>query len=131
MKTSRVNNVLVILAFFGVIVAFQLVAFRSVPYFVVKAVAALVFSAACLVLAGNRESWDLFLTVVAALATMFAIAMTTGDRTTPHWWAFFLGFTAVAGVSVLLTRNRRVTLLTIAAIIGFRLIVGVFKVAAT
>jgi hypothetical protein len=131
MKNPRLNDTLVILALLGIAASLQLVAHRDTSFFVVKLVAVLAFSAGCLVLTGNRESLDLFSGVVAAFATMFAIAMTTGDRTTPHWWAFFLGFTAVAGVSVLLTRNRRATLLAIAAIIVFRLIVGVVKLAAS
>jgi hypothetical protein len=49
--------------------------------------------------------------------------LTAGDRTNPNWWPFFLGFAGAATLFVLLTRNKRETLIGIAAIIGFRLLV--------
>lgn len=123
MRRPFLNNVLVILAVVGVFAAFDVVGHSGEPYFWAKLIFVLSFSAGCLLLTRDREALDTFSAVTAAVFTLCAIAMTTGDRTHPNWWPFFLGFTCAAVLLVFLTRKRRETVLAITAIVGFRLIV--------
>ena len=125
MKRPWLNNVLVVLAVLGTFAAFDIIAHRSAPYFWPKLVSVLALSAGCLFLAKERESLDTYSAVIAALFALCAVAMTAGDRTNPNWWPFFLGFVGGTVLFVLLTRKRRATLVAVAAIVGFRLLVFV------
>jgi peptidoglycan/LPS O-acetylase OafA/YrhL len=125
MRRSKLNILLAVLAVIGVFAAFDVIGHRDTPYFWAKLISVLAFSAGCLVLTREREAVDTFSAVVAALFTLCAIAMTTGDRASPNWWPFFLGFIGATVVLVFLTRKKRETLLAIAAIVGLRLIVFV------
>jgi hypothetical protein len=125
MKRPWLNNILVVLAVIGTFAAFDIVGHRSAPYFWPKLVSVLAFSAGCLFLTRERESVDTYSGVIAGLFTLCAVAMTTGDRTNPNWWPFFLGFSGGAAFFVFLTRRRLATLVAVAAIVGFRLLVFV------
>jgi hypothetical protein len=122
-RRTRVNDVLVVLAVLGVFAAFDVVGHKGTPYFWIKLILALTFSAGCLLLTRDREAVDTFSAVVAALFSLCAVAMTAGDRTHPNWWPFFFGFIGAAILFILLTRKRRGTLLAIAAIVAFRTLV--------
>ena len=125
MERARLNNVLVLLAVLGVFAAFDIVGHKDAPFFWGKFISVLALSAGCLLFTRDRNALDTFSAVIAALFTLCAVAMTTGDRAHPNWWPFFLGFASSAGLLVLLTRKRRETLLAVAAIVGFRLLVFV------
>jgi hypothetical protein len=123
-RTPWLNNLLVILAFVGVFAAFDIVGHKY-AYFWAKLVCVVAFSVGCLLLTRDRGALDTLSAVIAALFTLCAIAMTTGDRVHPNWWPFFLGFAGAAVSFVFLTRKKRETLVAVAAIVGFRLIVFV------
>jgi len=125
MRRPILNNVLVVLAVLGVFASLDIIGHRNAPHFWAKLIAALTFSAGCLRLTREREALDTFCAAIAGLSTLGAVAMTSGDRTNPNWWPFFLGFLGAAVLFTLVTRKRRATVLAIGAIVGFRLIVFV------
>ena len=127
MRNPKLDNALVVLASIGVFAGLAALGNQTAPYLWPKVIAAFTFSAACLWFVRDRDALDVFLTVIAALFTLAAAAMTAGDRTHQNWWPFFLCFTAIAAVCVLLTRNKRAALLAIAAIVGSRLLFYVFR----
>lgn len=122
-KRPRLNDVLLVLAALGVFAAFDVIGHRHAPYFWPKLTLIVAFSMACLLFTREREALNAFSAVVAALSTLCAVAMTAGDRTNPNWWPFFLGFVGATVLFTLLTRNRRGTLLAIASLVGFRLLI--------
>jgi hypothetical protein len=124
-KRPWLNNVLVVLAVLGTFAAFDIIGHRSAPYFWPKLVSVLALSAGCLFLTRERESLDTYSAVIAGFFTLCAVAMTAGDRTNPNWRPFFLGFASGAVLFVLLTRKRLATLVAVAAIVGFRVLVFV------
>ncbi len=123
MDSSKRNMVLAILALLGVFATLDIFAHKAAPYFWIKLVLAVGFSITCVVAMSDRQARDVFFSGVAALFTLFAIAMTFGDRTHANWWPLFLGFLGAASLFVLITRKKRETLLGIAAIVGLRLLV--------
>jgi len=128
-RRPTLNNVLAGLAVLGVFAAFDVIGHRETPYFWAKLISVLTFSAGCLLVTRDREALDTFSVVMAALSTLCAVAMTAGDRSNPNWWPFFFGFAGAAVLFTLLTRKRRGTLLAIAAIVGFRLLLFVILYA--
>jgi len=70
----------------------------------------------------DREAWDIYLGIIAALLTLFALAM-TAEVTVPHWWAKFLTFAGLACLCVLGTQPKRQIIVGIAVIVMFRLFV--------
>jgi hypothetical protein len=124
-RRPRPNDVLAVLAVVGMFAAFDVIGHRDAPYFWAKLISLLTFSMACLLLTRERDSVDTFSAVIAALSTLCAVAMTTGDRTNPNWWPFFLGFAGAAVLFTLLTRSKRGTLLAIVTIVGLRLFIFV------
>src|SRR5882762_9937603 len=116
-RGSKLNDILVILATVCVFAAVSMFAHRDAPYFGLKLVSILGISLGCMLATRDRESWDIFFGVIAALFTLFAIAM-TADFAVPHWWTKFLVFTGIASSFVLATRKKREILLGIMAIVG-------------
>ena len=121
----KLNDVLLVLAVVGVFAAFALAAHRDIPHFWAILILVLLFSAGCLMLTRSRESLDTFLAVMAALFTICAILMTTGDLSKLTVWLFFFGIAGVAVLFVLFTKKKLQTLTAIAAIVGFRLLIFV------
>ena len=107
----------------GVFAALDVVAHRTAPFFWIKLVLALSFSATCLLLTREREAWDTFLGVMAALCTLATLAALTINPADPYRWPIITAFGSAAALFVLLTRNKRATLLGVAAIVGFRLLI--------
>jgi|SRR5580693_4839414 hypothetical protein len=123
---ARLNNALVMSAILGVFAAFYVIGHKDLPHYWVKLLVPLAFSTGCLLFTRSKDALDTFLTAVAALFTLCAVAMTAGDRANHNWWPFFIGFTVAAAVLVLLTRKRREALLGIAVILAVRLVVALF-----
>jgi succinate-acetate transporter protein len=115
---------LVVLAGLGVFAGFDLIGHFHTPHFWLKLLIVIAFSTVCLFATRERQSVDTFFTVVAAIFAMFAVAMTFGNLSAPHWWLFFVSFSAAAALFVLLSRDKRQTLLGISAIVGFRLLIA-------
>jgi len=129
MNRSKLNTLLAIFALLGVFAALDIVAHKTAPHFWIKLVLAVGFSATCVIAMTDRDARDVFFSGVAALFSLFAIAMTFGDRTHANWWPLFLGFLGAASLFVLITRKKREALLGIAAIVGLRLLlVGIVYV---
>ncbi len=130
-RSRGMNDLLVIAALLGVFAAVDLITHRSTPYFWVKLAAVLAFSSASLFATRDRETCDVFWAILGALSTMAAIVMTTAGKMDPgQWWRLFLGFLGAAALFTLLTRKKRTTLLGIAAIVGFRLLIALLLYAA-
>jgi hypothetical protein len=129
MRRQRLNDVLVILAVLGVFAAFDVIGHKDIRYYWASLLGLVTFSAICLFLTRDRQAVDTFSAVMAALFTLYAVAMTAGDRTHPNWWPFFLAFAIAAILFTSLTRKKGATLIAIAAIVGFRLLVFVIVYA--
>jgi hypothetical protein len=110
----------VIAAVLGLFAALDIIGHRTAPYFLAKLIFVVAVSAGCLLLTKDREALDTFSAVVAGLFALCAAAMTAGDRSYPNWWPLFLAFASGAVFFVFVTRQRRATLLAVAAIVGFR-----------
>jgi len=121
---ERLNFVLAVLAFLGILFAFDTVAHHSFATAWPYVVGGLAFSTACLVATREREWLDIFLMAMAGLLTLFAAATTTAVRQHPRGWLFFWGFALSIGVLILLTRKKREALVAIAAILGLRMLLA-------
>jgi hypothetical protein len=128
---TKLNTSLVVLAVVGIFAAFDLVGHRDTPYFLVKLLAVLAVSAVCILVTRQREALDTFCAVLSALFTLFAVAMTAGDRDHPNLWPFFLGFLVVAVLLVSFTQRKRETLLAIGFIVAFRLMIAAISYAGS
>ena len=119
----RATTALLILALLGAFAAFDAIGHRSAPYFWPQLICSLAFSLGCLLFARDRGTLDTFLAVLASLFALCAVAVTASDRQRTEWWPWFLCFSGVAALLVLITRKKRETLIAIAAIVGFRFLI--------
>jgi hypothetical protein len=120
----KLNFVLVVLAFLGILFVLDTVAHHSLSTAWPYVVGGFAFSTVCLVATREREWLDVFLTAMAGLLALFAAATTTAVRQHPRSWLLFWGFALSAGVLILLTRKKREALVAIAAIVGFRMLLA-------
>ncbi len=120
----KLNFVLIVLAVVAVFFVIDTLTHHPLAAAWPKALAAIAISALCLLITRERESLDLFLMVIAALLTLFAVASSTALPGHARAWLIFGASVAFAAIAVLLTRKKREALLAIVAIVGFRLIWG-------
>ena len=118
---STLNNVLGILASVCVFGAIALFANRDTPHFWIKLTLILSVSVVLMLCTQDREAWDTFFTVLAALSTLIALVLPTAYHTLPNWWLYFVVCLAVAALLVAVTKKRREACIGIASIAMLRL----------
>jgi hypothetical protein len=97
----KLNFVLAVLAFLGILFVLDTVAHHSRSTAWPYVVGGFAFSTVCLVATREREWLDVFLTAIAGLLTLFAAATTTAVRQHHRSWLLFWGFASSAVVLIL------------------------------